>query len=86
MRPIALGRKNYLFMGLAAGGKAATIAYTLIETAKRTRKSSATANSRPKDDSRRNSGTESGCGARGRVQTPMTCPGSALSAGRPASR
>ena len=34
MRPIALGRKNYLFMGSAAGGKAASIAYTLIETAK----------------------------------------------------
>ena len=32
--PIALGRKNYLFMGSAAGGKAAAIAYTLIETAK----------------------------------------------------
>ena len=34
MRPIALGRKNYLFMGSAAGGKAASIAYTLIETAR----------------------------------------------------
>ena len=34
MRPIALGRKNYLFMGSASGGKAAAIAYTLIETAK----------------------------------------------------
>ena len=34
MRPIAPGRKNYLFMGSAAGGKAASIAYTLIETAK----------------------------------------------------
>ena len=34
MRPIALGRKNYLFMGSPAGGKAAAIAYTLIETAK----------------------------------------------------
>ena len=34
MRPIALGRKNYLFMGSDAGGKAAAIAYTLIETAK----------------------------------------------------
>ena len=32
MRPIALGRKNYLFMG--GGGKSAAIAYTLIETAK----------------------------------------------------
>ena len=36
MRPIALGRKNYLFMGSAAGGKAAAIAYTLIETASST--------------------------------------------------
>ena len=34
MRPIALGRKNYLFMGSASGGKAAAIAYTLIETAR----------------------------------------------------
>ena len=34
MRPLALGRKNYLFMGSLAGGKAASIAYTLIETAK----------------------------------------------------
>lgn len=34
MRPIALGRKNYLFMGSQDGGKAAAIAYTLIETAK----------------------------------------------------
>ena len=34
MRPIALGRKNYLFMGSANGGRAAAIAYTLIETAR----------------------------------------------------
>ena len=34
IRPIALGRKNYLFLGSTAGGKAASIAYTLIETAK----------------------------------------------------
>ena len=34
MRSIALGRKNYLFMGSEAGGKSAAIAYTLIETAK----------------------------------------------------
>ncbi len=34
MRAIALGRKNYLFVGSDAGGKAAAIAYTLIETAK----------------------------------------------------
>ncbi len=34
IRPIALGRKNYLFMGSLGGGNAAAIAYTLIETAK----------------------------------------------------
>ena len=34
MRSIAIGRKNYLFMGSNKGGKAAAIAYTLIETAK----------------------------------------------------
>ena len=34
MRLIALGHKNYLFMGSTAGGKAAAIAYTLIEAAK----------------------------------------------------
>jgi hypothetical protein len=34
IRPIALGRKNDLFMGSIGGGKAAAIAYTLIETAK----------------------------------------------------
>ncbi|WP_208994784.1 hypothetical protein [Pseudovibrio sp. Alg231-02] len=34
MRPVALGRKNYLFMGSEGGGKAAAIAYTFIETAK----------------------------------------------------
>ena len=34
MRPLALGRKDYLFMGSLAGGKAASIAYSLIETAK----------------------------------------------------
>ena len=34
MRAIALGRKNYLFMGSERGGKSAAIAYTLIETAK----------------------------------------------------
>jgi hypothetical protein len=31
---MALGRKNYLFVGSEGGGKAAAIAYTLIETAK----------------------------------------------------
>ena len=34
MRPIALGRKNYPFMGSEGGGKSAAIAYTVIETAK----------------------------------------------------
>ncbi|KZK82641.1 Transposase IS66 family protein [Pseudovibrio sp. Ad13] len=34
MRPVALGRKNYLFMGSEGGGKAAAIAYTFIEAAK----------------------------------------------------
>jgi len=34
MRAIALGRKNYLFVGSEAGGRAAAVAYTLIETAK----------------------------------------------------
>uniref|UniRef100_UPI003908B4C4 IS66 family transposase n=2 Tax=Aliiroseovarius crassostreae TaxID=154981 RepID=UPI003908B4C4 len=34
IRPITLGRKNYLFMGAVGGGKAAAIAYTLIEIAK----------------------------------------------------
>ncbi|MBL4598043.1 MAG: IS66 family transposase [Rhizobiaceae bacterium] len=34
MRPIALGRKNYLFIGSPGGGKSAAIAYTLIETAR----------------------------------------------------
>jgi transposase len=34
IRGIAVGRKNYLFVGSQAGGKAAAIAYTLIETAK----------------------------------------------------
>ena len=34
MRAVALGRKNWLFAGSTGGGKAAAIAYTLIETAK----------------------------------------------------
>jgi len=34
MKPVAIGRKNYLFVGSKGGGKAAAIAYTLIETAK----------------------------------------------------
>ena len=31
---VALGRKNHLFVGSPAGGCAAAVAYTLIETAK----------------------------------------------------
>ena len=34
MRCVVLGRKNYLFVGSEGGGKAAAMAYTLIETAK----------------------------------------------------
>ena len=34
MRAVALGRKNYLFVGSQTGGNSAAIAYTLIETAK----------------------------------------------------
>ena len=34
MRSVAIGRKNYLFVGSQTGGRAAAIAYTLIETAK----------------------------------------------------
>lgn len=34
IRPVALGRKNYLFIGSKSGGDAAAIAYTLIETAR----------------------------------------------------
>lgn len=34
MWAIALGRKNYLFVGSPTGGKAAAVAYTLIETTK----------------------------------------------------
>jgi transposase len=34
MKPVALGRKNYLFVGSERGGKSAAIAYTLIESAK----------------------------------------------------
>jgi transposase len=34
VRPVTLGRKNYLFMGSEAGGKSAAVAYTLIETCK----------------------------------------------------
>ena len=31
MKPIALGRKNYLFVGSEAGGKSAAIAYQPVE-------------------------------------------------------
>src|SRR6266511_5657824 len=34
IRPLALGRKNYMFAGSDAGGDRAAAAYTLIETAK----------------------------------------------------
>jgi len=34
MKPVAIGRKNFLFVGSPGGGKAAAIAYSLIETAK----------------------------------------------------
>lgn len=34
MRGIAIGRKNYMFIGSERGGRSAAIAYTLIETAK----------------------------------------------------
>lgn len=35
IRPVTLRRENYLFMGSKAGGQAAAIAYTLMETARR---------------------------------------------------
>jgi len=34
MRPIALGRKNYLFAGSDSGGKTAANIYTIMETCK----------------------------------------------------
>ena len=34
MRPVALGRKNWLFAGSEGGGRALAIAFTCIETAK----------------------------------------------------
>ena len=34
MRGIAIGRKNYMFVGSERGGKLAAIIYTVIETAK----------------------------------------------------
>ena len=35
IKPIVIGRKNYLFMGGPKGGEAAAIMYTLVETCKR---------------------------------------------------
>lgn len=34
MKPVALGRKNWMFAGSQRGGKAMAIAFSLIETAK----------------------------------------------------
>ena len=34
MRPVVLGRNNFLFVGSERGGRAAAIAYSLIETCK----------------------------------------------------
>ena len=34
LKPVALGRKNFLFVGSEGGGKSAAIAYTLIGSAK----------------------------------------------------
>ena len=34
VKPVAIGRKNWMFAGSKGGGKALAIAYTLIETAK----------------------------------------------------
>jgi transposase len=34
LRPVALGKKNYLFAGSDAGGERAAVLYTIIETAK----------------------------------------------------
>ena len=36
VKPVAIGRKNWMFTGFEDGGKAMAIAYTLIETAKLT--------------------------------------------------
>ncbi len=34
VKPVAIGRKNWMFAGSEGGGKAMAVAYTLIETAK----------------------------------------------------
>jgi len=35
LRPVAIGRKNYLFFGSAKGGKTAATLYTLVQSARR---------------------------------------------------
>ena len=34
MKPVAIGRKNWMFAGSQRGGKSMAVAFTLIETAK----------------------------------------------------
>ena len=34
LRPVVMGRKNYLFMGSDSGGQRAAVLYSLMETAK----------------------------------------------------
>ena len=34
MKPVAIGRENWMFTGSEGGGKAMAIAFTLVETAK----------------------------------------------------
>jgi hypothetical protein len=34
MRPVAIGRKNFLFVGSDRGGRAAAVAYSLVQTCK----------------------------------------------------
>jgi transposase len=36
IRPVAIGRKNWLFAGSVSGAKAAAVLYTLVESAKAT--------------------------------------------------
>ena len=36
IRPVAIGRKNWLFAGSVGGAKAAAVLYTLVESAKAT--------------------------------------------------
>ena len=35
LRPVAIGRKNYLFFGSEKGGKTAATLYTLVQSARR---------------------------------------------------